>query len=348
MASAKILPLATRTATRRLKLRHVSRDKLTIARRRADEGYTYHAADGTQITDPAILKRFASLAVPPAYEEVFFCPDEQAHLQAVGRDAAGRLQYRYHPDWEKVREAGKAGRLAALASVLPKIRRAVAQHLSGSEPTRNFALAATIELVAGSAIRPGSEEYAKKHGTRGATTLLKSNVRVSGDMITLVFRAKGGKDVRKEFSSPRLAAAIPVLRTISGPRLFQFRDENGAIRNVTAREVNLFLREIAGGGVSLKDFRTLCASAAVLDNLARMVPADSARKRRKQVLEAVKAAAEELANTPAVCRRSYVHETVVTAFEKGVLESFSATLKACRSAARREQFLAQVVATASV
>ena len=348
MASAKILPLATRTATRRLKLRHVGRDKLTIARRRAEEGYTYHAADGKQITDSVMLKRFASLAVPPAYEEVYFCPDGQAHLQAVGRDAAGRLQYRYHPDWEKVREAGKAGRLAALASVLPKIRRAVAQHLSGAEPTRNFALAATIELVAGSAIRPGSEEYAKKHGTRGATTLLKSNLRVSGDMITLVFRAKGGKDVRKEFSSPRLASAIPVLRTIPGPRLFQFRDENGAIRRVTAREVNLFLREIAGGGVSLKDFRTLCASAAVLDNLARMVPADSPRKRRKQVLEAVKAAAEELANTPAVCRRSYVHETVVTAFEKGVLESFSATLKACRSAARREQFLAQVVATASV
>ena len=133
-------------------------------------------------------------------------------------------------------------------------------------------------------------------------------------MITLVFRAKGGKDVRKEFCSPRLAVAIPVLRTISGPRLFQFRDESGAIRHVTAREVNLFLREIAGGGVSLKDFRTLCASAAVLDNLARMVPANSAHKRRKQVLEAVKAAAEELANTPAVCRRSYVHETVVTAF----------------------------------
>ena len=117
MAPAKTLPLATRTATRRLKLRHVSRDKLTIARRRAAEGYAYYAADGKEITDPAILRRFASLAVPPAYEEVYFCPDEQAHLQAVGRDAAGRLQYRYHPDWEKVREAGKAGRLAALALV---------------------------------------------------------------------------------------------------------------------------------------------------------------------------------------------------------------------------------------
>ena len=337
-----------RGLVRSAKLHYVRRDQLTIRRRRAEEGYVYHAADGSQITDKASLERFASLAVPPAYEDVFFSPDERAHLQAVGRDAAGRLQYRYHPEWEKVREARKATRLATLAGVLPKIRRAVAQHLTGKEPGRNFALAAAIELVAGSAIRPGSEEYVKKHGTRGATTLLKSNIRVAGDQITLVFRAKGGKDVRKEFCSPRLAAAIGVLRTLPGARLFQYRDESGSIRRVTARDVNAFLREMADTSVSLKDFRTLCASAAVLDSLARTVPAESPRKRRKQVLEAVKAAAEELANTPAVCRRSYVHETVVTAFEKGVLESFSATLKSCRSPARREQFLAQVVATASV
>lgn len=338
---------SAQSLTRRLKLRYVTRARLTIERRRAGEGYTYHRPDGGEVTAEAVLQRFASLAVPPAYEDVRFSPDERAHLQAVGRDAAGRLQYRYHPDWEKVREAEKAGRLATLASVLPKIRRAVAQHLSAKEPSRNFALAAAVELVAGSAIRPGSEEYAKKHGTRGATTLLKSNVRVAGDSITLVFRAKGGKDVRKEFSSPRLAAAIAVLRTLPGPRLFQYRDESGAIKRITARDVNVFLREMAETYVSLKDFRTLCASAAVLDSLARTVPAESARKRRKQVLEAVKEAAEELTNTPAVCRRSYVHETVVTAFEKGVLERFSSTLKACRSSARREQFLAQVVATAS-
>ena len=336
-----------RSLVRSAKLHHVRRNQLTVRRQRTGEAYAYHAADGSEITDKASLERFASLAVPPAYEDVFFSPDERAHLQAVGRDAAGRLQYRYHLEWEKVREAQKATRLAALASVLPKLRRAVAQHLTAKEPSRNFALAAAIELVAGSAIRPGSEEYAKKHGTRGAATLLKSNVRVAGDQITLVFRAKGGKDVRKEFTSPRLAAAIALLRTLPGARLFQYRDESGTIKRVTAREVNAFLRELAGTSVSLKDFRTLCASAAVLDSLARTVPAESPRKRRKQVLEAVKAAAEELANTPAVCRRSYVHETVVTAFEKGVLESFSATLKSCRSSARREQFLAQVVATAS-
>ena len=336
------------SSARRLKLRCVRRDQLTIERRRSAAGYSYHASDGKEINDPAALKRFAALAVPPAYEDVHLSPDAHAHLQAVGRDGAGRLQYRYHPDWEKVREAEKAGRLGLLASVLPTVRRAVAQHLSGHEPTRSFALAAAIELVAASAIRPGSEEYAKKHGTRGAVTLLKSNVRVTGDMITLVFRAKGGRDTRKEFSSSRLAAAIAVLRTLPGPRLLQYRDESGAIKHATARDVNVFLREIADTKVSLKDFRTLCASACVLDNLARTVPAESASKRRKQVLEAVKAAAEELSNTPSVCRRSYVHETVVTAFEKGVLERFSASLKSCRSTTRREQFLAQVVATASI
>jgi DNA topoisomerase-1 len=348
MASVPRLRKSAQSFARRLKLRYVRRVSLTIERRRSEEGYSYHASGRMEVTDPAALKRFADLAVPPAYEEVYFSPDAHAHLQAVGRDAADRLQYRYHPDWEKVREAEKAGRLAALASVLPTVRRAVAQHLSGSEPTRHFALAAAIELVAGSAIRPGSEEYVKKHGTRGAVTLLKSNVRVTGDMITLVFRGKGGKDVRKEFSSPRLAAAIAVLRTLAGPRLLQYRDEAGALKHATARDVNAFLREITDINVSLKDFRTLCASAAVLDNLARLVPAETPRKRRKQVLEAVKAAAEELSNTPTVCRRSYVHETVVTAFEKGVLERFSSTLKACRSSSRREQFLAQVVATASV
>ena len=347
MPTYSALAPSMRGLVKRLKLRRCRRDQLAISRRRDGEGFTFHMPDGKEITDEATIKRLSSLAMPPAYEDVHYAEDERAHLQAVGRDAAGRLQYRYHPDWEKVREAAKAQRLAALVEVLPKIRRTVTQHLSASEPTRAFALAAITELVSGSAIRPGSEEYAKKHGSRGATTLLKSNVRVSDDMITLVFRGKSGKDIRKEFKSPRLAAAIEVLKKLPGRRLFQYRDDEGNIRLVSARDVNAFLREIVDCDISLKDFRTLCASASVLEHLARTVPAASATGRRKQVREAVRLAAEELANTPAVCRRSYVHDAVVTAFEGGVLEDFAATLKSCRSPARREQFLAQVVATAS-
>src|SRR5262245_52637720 len=188
MPTYESLAPSMRGLIRRLKLRHCKRHQLTIMRRRAGEGWTYHAPDGQEITDGAMLKRFASLAVPPAYEDVRFAEDERAHLQAVGRDAAGRLQYRYHQDWQKIREAAKAQRLAALVEVLPKIRRTVTQHLSADEPNRAFVLAAMTELVSGSAIRPGSEEYAKKHGSRGAATLLKSNVRVSEHMIALVLQ----------------------------------------------------------------------------------------------------------------------------------------------------------------
>jgi DNA topoisomerase-1 len=336
------------TLAKRLGLRLVATDELAITRRRCGKSFAFYRPDGTLIRDRVLVRRLKSLAVPPAYHDVLYAEDPSAHIQAIGRDDAGRRQYRYHPEWQKVREARKAQRLARLAEALPRIRRSVAQHLAGTEPTRELALAAVIELVARSAIRPGGESYARMHGTRGAATLLKSDVTLAGETITLAFRSKGGKDVRKSFAAPRLCQVIEVLRRVPGRRLFQYRDDDGTIRRVRARDVNQFLRALAAEQVSLKDFRTLCASAAVLDALARTLPAESARTRRRQVLEAVRSAAEDLHNTPTICRKSYVHESVVSAFENGVLERFSATLRSCRSAARKEQFLAEVVATASL
>ena len=170
-----VSPTAVKLA-RRLGLHYVSSEALSIRRRRRGKGWIYLAPNGRVIRHRAVVRRLASLAVPPAYHDVLYAEDPAAHLQAIGRDDAGRLQYRYHPDWEKVRETRKAGRLARLADALPRIRRSAGQHLSGEEPTREFALAAVIELVASSAIRPGSESYTRQHGSRGATTLLKSNV----------------------------------------------------------------------------------------------------------------------------------------------------------------------------
>jgi DNA topoisomerase I len=331
---------------KRLGLRLVGTDALSIRRRRRGKGWSYVDSAGRVIRDRVKVQRLARLAVPPAYADVLYAEDPSAHLQAVGRDAAGRLQYRYHPEWEKVREMRKARRLARLADVLPRIRRSVGQHLAGAEPTREFALAAVIELVARSAIRPGSESHARLRGTRGAATLLKSNVTVYGESITLSFRSKGGKTVVKEFAAPALASALASLRRLPGRRLFQYRAESGDVRHVTAREVNAFLREIAGAQISLKDFRTLLASASALEALARTEPAASERQRRRQVLHAVRAVADDLANTPAICRKSYVHATVVAAFEDGVLERFADTLKSCRSATRRAQVLAQIIAAA--
>jgi len=332
---------------KRLGLRYVTTDALLIRRRRSGRGWIYIGNDGQPIQDRRIVRRLTRLAVPSAYQDVLYAADPAAHLQAVGRDAAGRLQYRYHPQWEDVREGRKARRLARLAHALPQVRRRLGQYLASDNRTREFACAAVIELVACSAIRPGSEDYRRLHGTRGAATLLKSNVSIYGQAINLKFRSKGGKIVTKEFAAARLARVIALLRRLPGRRLFQYQAEDGTVHRVNARDVNAFLREIAGTKISLKDFRTLLASASVLDALARIKPAASAHQRRKQVLEAVRAAAEDLANTPTICRKSYVHETVVTAFENGVLERFSGTLKNCRSPTRRAKVLAQIIATAA-
>jgi DNA topoisomerase-1 len=342
------LSQTARRAAQKAGLTLVSRDELTLRRRKQGRAFGYVDARGCAIARGPVLRRLKRLAMPPAYEDVRYAADPRAHLQAIGRDAAGRWQYRYHPDWERVRELRKAKRLARLVDALPRIRRAVARHLAGREPTRDFALAAVIELIAHTAIRPGHEAYAKIRGTRGATTLLKSNVEIERGCIVLNFKAKGGKQVRKECGSGRLRRAVKVLRKLSGPRLFQFRDDDGAVHQVDAMQVNNFLREIAATRISLKDLRTLLASAAVMDSLARIAPEPSARGRKRQLLEAVRNAADELANTPAICRKSYVHETVVSAFETGMLQRFAPALKSSRSPAARESILAQLVKAATL
>jgi DNA topoisomerase I len=344
-AARKLKSRLAAVALKRLGLRYVTTDELTIRRKRIGDKFTFVSARGRTIKDEITRARLKRLAVPPAYEDVLYATDPRAHIQAIGRDAAGRLQYRYHPDWEKVREKRKAKRLQRIVEAMPRVRRAVNRILGSAEPTREFALAAVIELVSSSAIRAGGEAYVKSNRTRGAATMLKSGIQVDGARVTLKFRAKGGKNVEKEFHCPRVAAAVNVLRDLPGKRMFQYRADDGTVRFVTANEVNVFLRELAGVKVSLKDFRTLCASAAALEALARIEPATTERGRRKQVKEAVTAVSEELANTPTICRKSYVHQTVVAAFENGKLAKFSDSLKGRRSPSHREQLLAQVIAT---
>lgn len=342
-------PLGARTVealARELGLKLGEQSELTIRRQKRGKSYSFVRANGTRIRHLGTIKRLNAMAVPPAYVEVRYAVDPASHLQAVGRDAAGRLQYRYHSDWEKVREQRKAHRLAKLVAALPKIRRNVSALLAGDEPTREFALAAVIELVTRTAIRAGNESYMKLSGTRGATTLMKSNVLLEDGCIVLSFKAKGGKAVRKESSASKLVRAIGILHDVPGKRLFQYRDNAGRIHKVNTAAVNAFLRDIAGIKISLKDFRTLMASATVVETLSRIEPAASARGRKKQVLEAVRSAADELQNTAAICRKSYVHDTIVTAFEDGVLARIAATQTGYRSQSKREQLLAQVVAEA--
>lgn len=335
-------PLVGKLA-RKLGLILVGQSALVLSRQRCGRGFRYLDEEGRPITDASTRLRLATLAVPPAHQGVRYAKDARAHLQAVGYDAAGRLQYRYHPDWETVRERCKAERLARFAQSLSVIRKAVNRDLALPLGSRRLALAAVVELVTLTAIRAGEEGYARTRGTRGAATLLKSNLRAQDDGITLCFRAKGGRRTVCVISDARFLAVIAQLKSLPGQRLFQYRDDAGAVRPVRSSEVNAYLKEIAGIAVSLKDFRTLVASATVLDALARQSPAKTAAARNRQILAAVRSAAETLNNTPAICRKSYVIPAVVAAFEDGTLTRFAGALRRCRSPAGRALILAELI-----
>jgi DNA topoisomerase-1 len=199
-------------------LRLVTADELTIARRLNGRGFVYAYPNGRLVRDPVMVVRLKRLAVPPTYADALYCPDPQGHLQAIWRDSAGRQQYRYHPASDEVRAQRRLRRLSRLTGALPRIRAAIKRSLAGREPNRDLALAAVVELVALTGIRAGRESYARLNGTRGAATLLKSNVTVTGTRIALAFRAKGGKAMDKELQSARLAKAIGRLRGLPGAR----------------------------------------------------------------------------------------------------------------------------------
>ena len=321
----------------------VSPQALDLRRQRCGKGFAFVTPSGQFLRDPAEIARLRSLAVPPAYINVRYASNRAAHLQAIGEDAAGRLQYRYHQKWAEVREALKARRLNRLATALPGIRRALGRCLASQIIDLGFAAASVIELVSLTAIRAGGEEYAREHGTRGATTLLKSNVRLGDDgkQVTLTFKAKGGKPFSRDVRSRRLHGAVTRLLTLPGRRLFQVAGADGVVRPIRAGDVNAFLQSMTGKRISLKDFRTLIASAAALRALASTVPAESAAKRRRQVRDTVVEIAGELANTPTVCRTSYVHDAVIAAFEAGALKRLAR--KKARSPVGQADALARVI-----
>ena len=312
---------------------------LTLHRRRCGGGFRFVDNKGSTIKDAATVARLKSLAIPPAYSNVRYAADPAAHLQAVGEDAAGRLQYRYHPDWVQVREDLKARKLENIANTLPAISRAVRRFLRSESADARQAAAAVVYLVSKTALRAGSDSYVRERGTRGATTLLKSNVKIDGVVVHLHFRGKGAKMVAREVRDRTLASICQSLLTLPGRRLFQYRGTDGTLHAVRAADVNAFLREVAGVPVSLKDFRTLVASAGVMKALSDAPAAETQRDRKALLRDAIAAAAEALTNTPTVCRKSYVHEAVIAAFEEGELPP-----SAGRTLEGTAQALARIVA----
>lgn len=302
------------------RLRRVSVDDLTLRRVRIGRNFGYRDAEGGKITDEETLARIRALAIPPAYDDVRIAADPRAHLQAVGRDEAGRIQHRYHPDWDRVRERRKLKRLARLIEALPTLRARIAADLKDRALSRAKALACAAAVIDRCHIRVGNEIYARTNGSHGASTLLKRHVSVTGRQVALAFRGKGGKEIACARDDAPLARALQRLKTLPGRRLFQYRADDGSVAAVNAADINAYLREAAGLPVSSKDLRMLAANAAAAELLLSTDIAASERGRKRQLADIMRAIAERLVNTPAVVRKSYVHEIVVNAYASGRLK----------------------------
>ena len=309
----------TQTLCRRHGLTYVESSELGLRRRRCGKGFSYLDPSGRTVRDKAVRARIKALAIPPAWTDVCIAQDGSAHIQAIGRDAEGRLQYRYHPDWEHVRSTGKERRLLRFGSALPRVRSAVKAALAGSGVTRTKVIAAVVRLIDVALLRPGYDEYARERGGRGAATLLKKDVAVEGDKIVVEFKGKGGKQIKQEVEDRSLSRVVRTLSALRGRRLFKAPDGNGAERPITAREVNSFIAKATGINISAKDFRTFRASAAALVFLTKRNGHESRHARAKAIVAAADEASEILSNTRTVARSSYIHASIIKAYEQGKL-----------------------------
>ncbi|MDB5562984.1 MAG: hypothetical protein JWN11_2402 [Hyphomicrobiales bacterium] len=298
----------------------VTRDALTVSRRRRGKGFCYYDGNGALVCDAESKARYQRLGIPPAWLDVRIAPDPNAHLQATGRDEAGRLQYIYHPDWEERRTSRKQKQLALLGTALPRVRRRVSRDLDAEAGSQELALAIAVALIDRTAMRIGRERYLKTNGTRGAGTLYARDVRIDGKSARLTFPAKSGKKASYELSDRRLVDAIARIKTLTGRRLLVHKDETGAIRPITGEMINAYLRAIADADVTAKDFRTLHASAMAAETLAELPPGQSQSARKRQMAGVTKKVAEFLRNTPAISRKSYIAPCLFRLFDDGQLQ----------------------------
>ena len=300
-------------------LRYVHDDDPGFGRRRIGGGFVYVNAHGHRIADPRTLGRIERLAIPPAYERVWICSDPLGHLQATGRDARGRKQYRYHPRWRTVRDEAKFARMAAFGRALPAIRERVEADLRRHSLCHEKVIATVVSLLEATLIRVGNDEYARDNGSFGLTTLRNRHVTASGERLMFEFKGKSGVTRRIGLRNRRLARIVRALHDLPGQRLFQWVDADGARHQVGSADVNAYLHEITGEAFTAKDFRTWAGTIAAAKALAlQPAPASEAEAKRLTAL-CVKATAGLLGNTPAVCRSAYIHPAVIEAFSAGTL-----------------------------
>jgi DNA topoisomerase-1 len=294
-------------------LRYVADTVPGFTRKRRGRHFAYYDRAGRLVGDRELIARIKSLAIPPAYVDVWICPDPDGHIQATARDAKGRKQYRYHPRWQAVRSAAKFERMAAFGDALPRIRRRVSALLRQPGLPRDKVLAALVQLLDITLIRVGNDEYARLNRSYGLTTLLTRHAAVDGSRLRFEFRGKSGVVHRVELRHAGLARFVHECIEMPGRELFQYVDEHGRRRGISAGDVNEFLRGLAGASFTAKDFRTWGASALALRVLRQRALADP-KPTKRALIDTVRAVSERLGNTPAVCRKSYIHPRVIDAY----------------------------------
>jgi DNA topoisomerase I len=306
-------------AAKLAKLRHVSDDMPGITRHKARSGFDYRHPDGELVRDIETLKRIRALAIPPAWTAVWICPHPNGHIQAVGRDQRGRKQYRYHARWREVRDESKYGKMLVFGRALPAIRERVDADLRRRGLTRERVLAAVVRLMEATLFRIGNNEYAKSNKSYGLTTLRDRHVEIDGSHIHLNFRGKHGIRHETDINDRRLARIVKDCRDLPGYELFQYLDEDGNRHTIDSADVNDYLRDISGEEITAKDFRTWAATNLAALALQEFELFDTEAKKKRAVVRAVENVAKHLGNTPAICRRCYIHPAIFDGYLDGTL-----------------------------
>ncbi|MCD6027976.1 MAG: topA [Thermomicrobiales bacterium] len=312
-----------KAAARAAGLRYTPDDIPGITRRRTGTGWSYRDPDGAVIRDPEQIERIRGIVIPPAWTEVWINPSPRGHIQATGRDARGRKQYRYHPQWRASRDETKFSRMVAFATALPGIRERVEADLGRPGLPREKTLAVVVRLLDESLIRVGNAEYARDNASYGLTTLRDKHVDVEGSMIHFTFPGKSGKVHDVDVRDRRVARLVKRLQDLPGQHLFQYLDDDGERQSVDSGDVNAYLHEIAGEGFTAKDFRTWAGTVLAARSLRDLGPFETESAMKSNIVAAVDAVAARLGNTRAVCRAAYIHPAVLLGYERGELSRFS-------------------------
>jgi len=318
-AASPETPVDPRDAAESAGLTYVSDEEPGIRRRKAGKGFAYHAPGGAKVEDAATLDRIRKLAIPPAYTDVWICPKPNGHIQATGRDAKGRKQYRYHPAFREIRESTKYEHMLEFAQALPAIRKIIEDHMGLRGLPREKVLATVVHLLETTLIRVGNSDYAKQNDSYGLTTLRDPHVKVDGRELRFQFKGKSGKTWRLQVKDRRVAKIVRACQELPGQDLFQYVGENGEQLSVTSSDVNAYLKEITGRDITAKDFRTWAGTVLAALALAEFEAFDSDAKAKKNIRAAIEQVASRLGNTPTICRQCYVHPEVLNCYLEGGL-----------------------------